>query len=63
MTERLVLIKIKIDSEKDSFANLISFKGFENGKPILNTIELLGLLEAIKQQEGRKLFRAEQKEK
>ena len=63
MTIKEVTIKIKIDSEKDAFANLISFKGFENGKPIQNTIEFLGLLEAIKQQESRKLFQPGVKKK
>lgn len=63
MTMKEVTIKIKIDSEKDAFANLISFKGFENKKPIQNTIEFLGLLELIKRQEMRKLFQAEAEKK
>ena len=57
MKEKQVVIKIKIDCEKDEFGNIIHYEGFENGKPIQNTIELVGLLETIKQQEIRKLFR------
>lgn len=54
-----VLIKIRIDGDEDVFGTLITFKGFDNGKPIQNTIELIGLLEAIKQQELMKLLQKE----
>ncbi len=57
--EKEVLIKIKISPDKDEFKNFITVKGFDNGKPIQNTIELIGLLDVIKQQEIIKLFRKE----
>jgi len=59
--EKEVLIKIKVNLEKDEFGNLITVKGFDNGKPIMNTIELIGLLDVVKQQEINKLFRKETK--
>jgi len=57
--EKLIKIEIKVDSEKDEFGNLITLKGFEDGKPIQNTIELVGLLEIVKQQEIKNLFSKE----
>ena len=49
--KKSIIIKILIDTEKDEIGNLISFNGFENGKKIQNTVELLGLLDLIKNQE------------
>ncbi|KKN44966.1 hypothetical protein LCGC14_0687870 [marine sediment metagenome] len=57
--EKLIKIEIKVDSEKDEFGNLITLKGFEDGIPIQNTIELVGLLEIVKQQEIKNLFSKE----
>ncbi len=57
-----IVIKIFVDSEKDEFGNIIHCKGFDDKKPIQSTIELIGLLEVIKQQEIRKLHKLEEKE-
>ncbi len=58
-----VLIRIRVDGDEDAFGTLIKFKGFDDRKPIQNTIELIGLLETIKQREMRKLLHTEVKEK
>ena len=58
-----IIIKILIDSEKDEVGNLISFKGFEDKKRIQNTIELIGLLDLIKEQEIFRLIGKELKGK
>ena len=60
--EKLIKIEIKVDSDSDEFGNLITLKGFEDGKPIQNTIELVGLLEIVKQQEIKNLFNKEVKD-
>ena len=60
--EKLIKIVIKVDSDSDEFGNLITLKGFEDGKPIQNTIELVGLLEIVKQQEIKNLFNKEVKD-
>jgi len=56
MTKKQIVIKITIDCEKDEWGNVISCKGFDDGKPIQNTAEILGWIELIKQQEIRKAF-------
>ena len=61
--EKQIVIKITIDCEKDEWRNVINLQGFENGKPIQNTAELLGWLELTKQQELRKVFPIGTKEK
>lgn len=58
-----IVIKIFVDCDKDEFGNIIHCKGLDDGKPIQSTIELLGLLEVIKQQEIKKLFKLEAKRK
>lgn len=59
--EKLIKIEIKVNCDDDEFGNLITMKGFEDGKPIQNTIELIGLLEIVKQQEIKNLFDREVK--
>ena len=59
MAIKEIFIKIRVDSSKDEFGNIIEFKGFDNASPIQNTIELIGLLEFIKQQEVARLFEEE----
>jgi len=54
--EKQIVIKIKVDTEKDEFGNIIEVQGYEDENLIQNTLELVGLLETIKQQEMRKLF-------
>lgn len=54
--EKEILIKIKIDTEKDEWGNVISVKGFEEGKEVQKDIELVGLLEVVKQQEIRRVL-------
>jgi len=49
--EKQIVIKISIDCEKDEWGNVINLQGFEDGKPIQNTAELIGWLELTKQQE------------
>ena len=61
MTRKEILIKIRIDCDKDEFGNIIKFKGFDDKKNIQNTIELIGFLESIKQQELARLFKQERK--
>jgi len=51
-----ITIIISVDCEKDEWGNVISCKGFDDGKPIQNTAEILGWIELIKQQEIRKAF-------
>ena len=59
--KKLIRIEIEIDCDNDEFGNLITIKGFEDGKPIQKTIDLVGLLEIIKQQEIMNLFNKEVK--
>ena len=54
-----IIIKIRIDGDKDEFANFISMKGYPENKPIQNTLELIGFLEIIKQQEQKKILETE----
>ena len=58
-----VVIKILIDEDKDEVGNRIDFKGFDNRKKIQNTIELVGLLDLIKEQEISRLTNQESKGK
>jgi len=58
-----IVIKISIDCEKDEWGNVINLQGFEDGKPIQNTAELIGWIELIQQQESRKLFLVEARKK
>jgi len=57
-----IVLKISVDCNKDEIGNLINLKGFVDKKPIQNTIELIGLLEVIKQQELAKLLKKEVKD-
>jgi hypothetical protein len=54
--EKAIRIDIKLDSEKNEFANIINVKGFEEDKEIENTIFLVGILETLKQQELKRLL-------
>jgi len=58
-----IVIKIRIDSEKDEFGNLIELKGFDNGKPILNKSEIVGWLEIVKLQESMGVLQSEARKK
>ena len=53
-----IIIKIFVDCDKDEFGNIISTQGFEDGKEIQNTAEIIGWLQVIQQQEGNKLFKS-----
>jgi len=57
-----ITIKIRIDSENDEFGNFIEMKGFDNLTPIQNSIEVVGFLEALKQEELNKILKLEVKE-
>ena len=57
--EKEIILKIKLDSDKEEFANLISMKGFEKGKEMEDTILLIGLLDIVRQQEIQKLLKLE----
>ncbi len=57
--KKLIKIEIEVDCDADEFGNLITVKGFDDKKPIQNTIDLIGLLEIVKQQEIKKLFSKE----
>ncbi len=57
--EKEIILKIKVDSEKDEFGNLISIKGFEKGKEMQNTLFIVGLLEMVKQQEIKRILNKE----
>ncbi len=59
--EKLIELEIKLDIDNDEFGNRITVKGFDKGKPLQNTIELIGLLEIIKQQELKRFFKKEVK--
>lgn len=54
--DKEIVLRIKVDTEKDEFGNLISIKGFKDGEEMQNTIFLIGLLEVIKQQEIKRVF-------
>lgn len=57
--EKQILLKIKVDSNQDEFGNLMKFKGFDENKPIQNSIEVIGLLEILKQQEIKRILNRE----
>ena len=59
--EKEILIKIKIDTERDEWGNVISVKGFDESKEVQKDIDLVGLLEIIKQQEIRRVLGKEVK--
>lgn len=56
-----ITIKIRLDSENDEFANFIELKGFNERTPIQNSIEVVGLLEVVKQEELKKILDSEVK--
>jgi len=58
-----IVIKIFVDCEKDEFGNIIHCTGFKDGREIQDRIELIGLLEIIKQQEVFKIMKERTKEK
>jgi len=57
-----ITIKIRLNSESDEFANFVELKGFDKNTPIQNSIEVLGFLEVIKQEEMKKISESEVKE-
>lgn len=57
-----ITIKIRVDSENDEFANFVELKGFDKRTPIQNSIEVVGLLEVVKQEELKNLLESEVKE-
>lgn len=57
-----IVIKIRIDSSSDEFANFIDMKGYNSKTPVQNTLELLGFLEVIKKQELERIFDLKVKE-
>ncbi len=57
--EKEIILKIKVDIDKDEFGNLISIKGFEEGKEMQNTLFIVGLLEMVKQQEIKRILNKE----
>jgi len=57
--EKEIILKIKLDSEKDEFGNLISMKGFEKGQELQDHLLLIGLIEVVKQQEIQNIFKGE----
>jgi len=57
--EKEIILKIKVDIDKDEFGNLISIKGFEEGKELQNTLFIVGLLEMVKQQEIKRILNKE----
>lgn len=54
--EKQIILKIKVDVDNDNVMNVVDLHGFENGNLIQNTIELVGWLEFVQQQELKKLF-------
>jgi len=52
MEDKEIVIKIKVNCEKDEFGNIIDLNGFEDGKPIQNTSTIIGWLEMVKLQEA-----------
>ncbi len=59
--EKLIELEIKLDIDNDEFGNRIAMKGFDKSTPLQNQIELIGLLEIIKQQELKRFFKKEVK--
>jgi hypothetical protein len=47
-----ILIRIRIDKEKDEFGNKISVYGYDDKNKVLNDVELLGLIHILDLQEG-----------
>jgi len=56
-----ITIKIRADSGNDEFGNFVELKGFDKNTPIQNSIEVIGLLEVIKQEELKKIRESEVK--
>jgi len=52
-----IFIKIRIDKAKGEFGHNINVYGYNNNKPILDALEFIGILEVIKQEELKKLFK------
>ncbi len=57
-----IILKIRLDTDSDEFANLMEVKGFNKKTPIQNSIEIAGLLEVVKQEELKKILSNEVKE-
>ena len=57
-----IILKIRLDTDSDEFANLMEVKGFNKNTPIQNSIEIAGLLEVVKQEELKKILSNEVKE-
>jgi len=57
-----ITIKIRMDSENDEFGNFVELKGFDEKTPIQNSIEVIGFLEVVKQEELKKISQSEVKE-
>jgi len=57
-----ITLKIRVDTDNDEFSNFIEWKGFNEKTPILNSIELVGLLDIVRQEELEKILSAEVKE-
>ena len=55
MKKQIRLI-INVDVDKDDVKSVIDCEGFNGEKPIQNTMELVGFLELIKQQELSKIY-------
>jgi len=56
-----IIIRVRLDSEKDEFGNFVELKGFDQRTPIQNSLEVLGFLEVVKQEELKKISDAEVK--
>ena len=56
-----ITIKIRLDSDNDEFGNFVELKGFDEKTPIQNSIEVLGFLEVVKQEELKKILESEVK--
>ena len=56
-----ITIKIRMDSESDEFANFVELKGFDEKTPIQNSIEVIGFLDIVKQEELKKILESEVK--
>jgi hypothetical protein len=52
-----IIIKVRIDSDKDEFGNKISVYGYDDSNKILNHVELMGILNLINLQEGLNFFK------
>ena len=57
-----ITIKIRLDSDNDEFANFVELKGFDKRTPIQNSVDVIGFLEIVKQEELKKISESEVKE-